>query len=255
MAVSHGKNWTLSKSSRKSSDNSFQQEEKKRLVFGRKIGRPLTVSLQKIYDELSPKLSIPEDLLTEQGTVEPSTFFKKDFSEYWLEIGFGGGEHLHALVMHYSDVGFLGAEPYLNGAAAFYKSLNGEARENARILKDDALKLVHSLCDGSVNRIYVLNPDPWPKRRHNKRRMVRLETLSYFSRILKPGGFLIMATDVDDLAEWMATECMNHPDFEWTAQSAKDWQTPPPEWIETRYAFKGKKAGRSQTFLIFKRKK
>jgi tRNA (guanine-N7-)-methyltransferase len=118
---------------------------------------------------------------------------------------------------------------------------------------DDAMLLVHALEDACLDEIYILNPDPWPKKRHHKRRIVSQANLDEFARILKPGGTLIMTTDVPDLAEWMVTQATLHPSFHWTAQSARDWKTPPADWIPTRYETKGAKGAESMVYLIFER--
>lgn len=228
-------------------------EIKKKRVYGRRAGRPLNSMRRQAMEERFPKISIGLELLGEKGDAVPCSFFSSRYKEYWLEIGFGTGEHLIELVKKYPDTGFLGVEPYLNGMAAFVKDAP-ENQDNYRVLMDDAMLLAHSLIAKSVSRIYVLNPDPWPKTRHHKRRIINQENLTAFARILKTGGQLIMATDVDDLAEWMVTECSNHPDFNWTAERDADWKTPPDEWIETRFAAKGRRAGRKQSFLIFERK-
>ena len=119
---------------------------------------------------------------------------------------------------------------------------------------DDAMIIAKSLQRSSIDHIYVLNPDPWPKSRHHKRRMISQTNLTEFARILKPGAKLTMTTDVDHLAEWMCTHASHHPDFIWTARCANDWKTKPDDWYQTRYELKGKAAGRQQSYLIFKRK-
>ncbi len=171
-----------------------------------------------------------------------------------MEIGFGNGEHLSALMRQNLDEAFIGAEPFINGMAAFLKDIRDEPHENIRVWMDDAILLVESLPSDYLNGIYVLNPDPWPKARHHKRRIISQDNLTKFARVLKPGGALIMATDVDDLAEWMVTQASAHPAFEWTAEQADDWRTTPENWIKTRYEEKGAKAGRQQSYLIFEKK-
>lgn len=201
-----------------------------------------------------PVLDIPDDRLTENADLDPASLFDAPFPQYMLEIGFGNGEHLTALLRAFPDIGFIGAEPYLNGMAAFLKDINEPSiPNNIRVLMNDAMMIAKSLKPETLDKIYVLNPDPWPKKRHHKRRIINQDNLDTFARILKPGGNLVMATDVDDLAEWMVTQCTMHPALTWTATSKNDWQTPPPEWIETRYAFKGRTAGRRQTFLVFEK--
>ncbi len=177
-------------------------------------------------------------------------------TSFWLEIGFGAGEHLSALCRRNPQTGYIGAEPFINGVAALLKDVQADEMpiENLRILHGDAMKLALSFTPASLDGIYVLNPDPWPKKRHHNRRIIRPDTLDVFARILKSGGALIMSTDVDDLAEWMVTHASNHPAFTWTARTKADWQIMPEGWIPTRYEQKGITAGRKQTYLIFTRK-
>src|SRR5262249_258924 len=145
---------------------------------------------------------IPETLLTENKDLDPSSLFLQKAPQTWLEIGFGSGENLAALMRQNSRFNYLGAEPFINGMAAFLKDIQNEKNDNIRVLMNDALLLCHSLVDQCLDCIYVLNPDPWPKTRHHKRRIIKRENLDCFARILKPGGTLVMSTDVPDLAEW-----------------------------------------------------
>ena len=149
------------------------------------------------------------------------------------------------------EAGYIGAEPFLNGMSAFLKQIEQQPKDNIRIWMEDALQVVRSLQDDCLDAIYILNPDPWPKARHHKRRIVRQDTLADYHRILKPGGVLILTTDVDELAEWMATQVHLHGGFDWQAKSAKDWQSAPDGWIETRYEQKGADAGRRQSYLVY----
>lgn len=222
-------------------------------VYGRRLGRPLNSSRQEALDALMPELGIEKSTLTAQGDVDPAPLFSFSPAQTWLEIGFGNGEHVKGLMERYPERGFIAAEPFINGMSAFLKSIEDTEHKNVRVWMDDAIILAKSLTGQSLDGIYVLNPDPWPKTRHHKRRIISKDTLDVFARILKPGGKLIMATDVDDLAEWMAEKAVNHPAFSWTAENADDWRVAPKDWIYTRYEKKGEKAGRKQTYLIFEK--
>ena len=215
--------------------------------FGRRLGRPLTRARQDLIDEMLPELSI--DIYNLDSRLRGND------DVFWMEIGFGDGAHLEALMRAHPDVNFIGIEPYINGMGNFLNRIQDIENPNVRVHMDDAIPLLHRFPDGVLERLYVLNPDPWPKSRHHKRRIINQENLSLFSRLLKPGSWLVMATDVDDLAEWMVTECSKHPDFEWTAQSSADWREMPEWWaVKTRYAEKGVKAGRRQSYLIFEKR-
>ena len=227
-----------------------------RRVYGRRKGRPLNPARQKALDELLDTLhaSLPEELDAKQS---PQSFFPSPKKEIHMEIGFGDGEHLAERIRQSvsQNIGFIGAEPYMNGMAAFLKRVEDFAlpHDSIKIWMDDAIRLVESFQDHSLDLLYILNPDPWPKLRHHKRRIVNQDNLDLFARVLKPGATLIMTTDVSDLAEWMVTQASIHPSFEWTAQSRQDWTIPPENWISTRYEEKGRAAGRTELFLIFKR--
>ena len=226
----------------------------KRRFYGRRQARPLSPARQTAIDTLLPKLKIPEEDITQQGTIIPSSLFEKQREEIWLEIGFGNGEHLAELTRQQPHNGFIGAEPFINGMAAFLKDISNDPADNIRVWMEDAIKLVDSIASDSLDGIYVLNPDPWHKTRHHKRRIISTENLDRFARILKSGATLIMTTDVDELAEWMLTHAVNHSEFEWTACSREDWAVAPQGWIKTRYEEKGAQAGRKQSYLIFKRR-
>lgn len=206
-----------------------------------------------VLDDLLPALQIPPALLREDGALDPAALFGQSAPCLWFEIGFGSGEHLAALMERHPDHFFLGAEFFINGMSAFLKMIKDRKHDHVRVLMDDAMMIANSLTDGCVDGLYILNPDPWPKKRHHKRRIVRQETLDQFARILKPGGQLVMSTDVPDLAEWMVTQASRHPAFTWTAQKADDWRTPPPDWIKTRYEGKRAKGADRMVYLVFEK--
>jgi tRNA (guanine-N7-)-methyltransferase len=209
--------------------------------YGRRKGKPMTAHRQGLLDN--------DDAYQAKLTMHP------DPSEQnWLEIGFGNGEFLSHMCQNHADIKFIGCEPFLNGSAALYASLEKPV-ENLKIWKDDARLLMDTMPDTCLDRAYLLNPDPWPKSRHRKRRFVQPESLDELARLLKPGGLFIMSTDVEPLAHWMFKHSNAHDQFENTGLSGDDWTTPPADWPidQTRYMKKGL-AGNTIYWLIFKRK-
>lgn len=225
-----------------------------RQVFGRRLGKPLRGGRLTALDALLPRLSIPREKLTEKADLTPEAIFGEPVNTLHVEIGFGNGEHLAWRMGQNPDHHFIGAELYINGMSAFLKSILPVKHDHVRVVMDDALLAINSLPDASVDFLYILNPDPWPKKRHYKRRMVRDENLVAFARVLKPGAMMIQTTDVDELAEWMLERTLASPDFEWLAERESDWKTAPDGWFSTRYEQKGAKAGRTQSYLIYRRK-
>ncbi len=227
---------------------------KERSLFGRRQGRALGDMRQSALDELLPKLEIPQSKLKLDGSTHPDELFDQKHKEYWLEIGFGHGEHVSALMRQNPDTGYLAAEAFINGMSAFLNDIKDDPRGNIRVLMDDAMIIAKSLKPKSLDGIYLLNPDPWHKKRHHKRRIINQKNLDIFARILKPKGKLIMTSDVEDVSKWMCAHASNHPDFEWTANSHRDWQIPPNDWITTRYEIKGAKGAKKMVYLFFERK-
>ncbi|THD53174.1 tRNA (guanosine(46)-N7)-methyltransferase TrmB [Phenylobacterium sp.] len=155
--------------------------------------------------------------------------------EVWLEIGFGGGEHMAAQAARAPDVLILGAEPFQNGVASALRHIDEAGLTNVRVLDGDARELMAHLPDACLERVFVLFPDPWPKTRHNKRRIVQAETVAEFGRLLKPGGKLRFASDWADYVDWSLLRFTANPVFAWTAGRADDWRMPPADHITTRY--------------------
>ncbi|MBL3676304.1 MAG: tRNA (guanosine(46)-N7)-methyltransferase TrmB [Alphaproteobacteria bacterium] len=217
-------------------------------VYGRRLGRPLSPSRRAALETLLPALAVPEDDLVDPAALFPAA------THVALEIGFGNGEHLLGLLNTQPESGFIGVEPFANGMSAFLKALPAPPPSNVRVHMGDAVALIDRMPDGCLDALYILNPDPWPKARHHKRRMIRPETLDMFARVLRPGAPLVMTTDVNALAAWMVAHAAAHPAFAWTARSKRDWAEPPPGWVETRYEAKGRAAGRRQTYLLFVRR-
>lgn len=252
MAGFHGKNWIWPMPSEISAPDDHLY--RRRRVHGRRLGRPLHQVRVDALDLILPQCIVGSEFLSEKGDVPPDSLFGMPVKKLHVEIGFGNGEHLHYIMRENPDDFFIGAEPFVNGMSAFLKDLPDPVPANIRVHMDDALMVLNSLTDESVDVLYILNPDPWPKSRHHKRRIVSEENLKVYARVLKDGGLMVQTTDVDELAEWMLTKTVNCPDFEWLAEKPEDWKKAPNGWMATRYENKGKDAGRSQTYLLYARK-
>ena len=188
-----------------------------------------------LIDEVLPTLSIPD---AAPGQLVPGNLFAEDIKEIWLEIGFGGGDHLTGQAARHPQIGFIGCEPFIEGMAKSLGQIEDAELTNVRLHMDDARPIVNRLQAGSISRVFVLFPDPWPKKRQQKRRLIQPEFLDDLARILSPGGVLRFATDVASYANEALAYFYAHPAFEWTAGSANDWRTPPSDHLTTRYETK-----------------
>lgn len=220
--------------------------------YGRRKGKKLRTRLQKALDTVmeSAKIALPAG----DDAVDPASFFDFTPRETWLEIGFGGGEHLAYQGTENPDIGMIGCEPFLNGIASLCQQMHDRDIQNIRIWPEDARPFMARLKTASIDRCFIINSDPWPKKRHHKRRFIQQETLDELARLLKPGAELRMATDHAGLAAWVMEKTYFHDLFEWTAESAADWRTRPADLPETKFQNKGLKAGRPTVFLHFRRK-
>ena len=179
--------------------------------------------------------------------------FAHSVADVWLEIGFGGGEHLIRTAAENRDVGFIGCEPFVNGMAKMLAALDAQPLGNMRLHFGDALPLIDWLPRRSLCGLDLLYPDPWPKRRHWKRRFVQEQTIADVARILRPGAEFRFATDMPDYAAWTLERLLRSPDFAWTAARADDWRQPWPGFVTTRYEQKAKREGRMPCYLVFRR--
>ncbi|MFY0639068.1 tRNA (guanosine(46)-N7)-methyltransferase TrmB [Maricaulis maris] len=201
-------------------------------LFGRSQGKPLSARQQGLVDHLLPRITLPE-----AGMIVPKTLLP-DCAEQALEIGFGGGEHLVAQATAHPEIGFIGIEPFLNGVAKALTGVDTAGLTNVRLAREDAREILPRFEAGCFDRIYLLFPDPWHKKRHAKRRFVQPETRDQFARLLKPGGRLRIATDVKSYADHCMAELSGDGRFVWQACAAEDWRTPPADHITTRYETK-----------------
>ncbi len=220
-----------------------------RRFYGRRKGHGLSARRQALVDEVLPAIR-PET--GEDGSLNlKGPVAGRD--RLWLEIGFGGGEHLAWQAARNPGVTVIGAEPFLNGVASLLAHAEDKNLENIRIVDNDVRPLLDALPPASLERIMVLFPDPWPKARHWKRRIVNTWSADRFADLLADGGELRLATDILDYARAMMAAAWPHPDLVWTARRASDWRDRPSDWPETRYEAKTRKEGRAPVYLTFKR--
>ncbi len=205
------------------------------------------------------RAALPEASGTEAATLDPVALFgTPEFGpavdEVWLEIGFGAGEHVAAQAALRPRTGIIGCEVFENGVAKLLAEIDRRHLGNVRILMDDARLLLACLPAASLGRAFILFPDPWPKERHKKRRIVSTETLDRLALALRDGAELRLATDDVDYASWMLERATAHPAFEWLARRPSDWRDRPADWPPTRYERKAIAAGRRPVFLRFRRR-
>ncbi len=176
-----------------------------------------------------------------------------DAREIWLEIGFGGGEHMLAQARANPDVQIIGAEPYINGVAKLLAMIERSGVANVAVTDEDARNVMDVLPAASIARAFLLYPDPWPKARHHKRRFINPAQLDQLARVLTPGAHLRVATDIEDYVRHTLEAMDRDPRFRWTAESPADWREPWPDWPGTRYEAKALREGRTPHYLTFVR--
>lgn len=219
--------------------------------FGRRHGRVLRDWEEEMFREVLPacRLILPDG----EGTLDVRSLLPQS-QDVWLEIGFGGGEHLATQATRNPQIGFLGCEPFDKGVAKLLRSVREDALGNIRVFMDDARLLLARLPEASLGRIFILFPDPWPKARHHKRRLVQPALIPLLARTLRPGGELRLASDHVDYVAWMLEVMQQQPMFEWTARAPEDFLNAPADWVHTRYQEKTEAQGRQPTFLTFRRR-
>ena len=222
-----------------------------RAFFGRRKGHRLRPHQAGLMAALLPRLAVALDRPPQKNLAE---LFSRPPHAVCLEIGFGGGENLIAQAIANPSTGFIGCEPFVNGMAKILAWIEAGGLDNVMLYAGDAVDLLAWLPDASITKVDLLYPDPWPKRRHWKRRFVQHRTVAMLARVLRPGGLFRFATDIPDYAAWTLDHLLRAPDFVWTAERADDWRRPWAGFQGTRYEAKAKREGRVPCYLEFCRK-
>jgi tRNA (guanine-N7-)-methyltransferase len=228
-----------------------EPRENRSRLYGRHKGRPLSPRRTALLADAYPQLAVD---LTRPAPARLSELFPHDPARVMLEVGFGGGEHLLAAAARDPDAGFIGVEPFVNGMAKAVAGVIDRGLTNVRLFDGDASELLAWLPASSLAGVDLLYPDPWPKRRHWKRRFIGPANLDRLARVLASGGLLRVASDIPAYVEWTLAHLQRRPDFMWAAEGADDWRLPFAGWIPTRYEQKAKRAGRVPTYLEYRRR-
>ena len=218
--------------------------------FGRRHGKAIRPMQAEALATALPLLKVD---LGKPAPADLRTLFPVPVDRVALEIGFGGGEHLHHESGRAVTIGHIGVEPFVNGMATLLRSVEREPRPNLRLHDDDAAALLDWLPPRSLDRIDLFYPDPWPKKRHWKRRFVQDRSVAAIARVLKQGGSFRFASDIPDYVAWTLVRLLRAKDFQWTAEAASDWRKPWPDFQRTRYEAKAVRESRTPCYLTFKR--
>ena len=215
--------------------------------FGRRRGRKLSARQQHLLEAVLPRVALPV-----AGPLPASAdLFAVPTSGLWLEIGFGGGEHLIWQANAHPDVGIIGCEVFEDGVVKALSAIELRGLTNVRLSTEDARELLRRLPEASLDRVFILFPDPWPKKRHVKRRLVNRSLFDQLARVVRPGGELRIGTDIADYLRTMLLAARGRLDFAWQVQGAQDWRARPADWPQTRYEAKAMREGRRCYFLRF----
>lgn len=217
--------------------------------FGRIKSRTLKPRQAALFDTLLPTIAVPDPAA---DPIDPAVLMP-GATEAWLEIGFGGGEHLAEQAARRPDALMIGCEPFLNGVGSALRHIDERALNNVRLHAGDAREVMAALPDAALDRVMILFPDPWPKARHNKRRLVQDETAIEIARLLKPGGRVRFVTDWKDYADWALERFLRTPGLHWLADEADDWRIAPADHVVTRYEEK-KLGDTPPIFIEFERR-
>ncbi len=231
--------------------NQEMQNQRHDNLWGRRRGRKLSARRSDLVATALPGLAVDVD---GPPPADLASLFSGTPASFRLEIGFGGGEHLVAEAAASPTTGFIGVEPFAEGMAKALAAIVDGGLANVRLYEGGASRLIDWLPPASLDAVDLLYPDPWPKRRHWKRRFVSDENLARLARVLKPGGVFRFASDIPSYVAWTLRLVTRRPEFQWTAERASDWTEPFPNWTGTRYEAKALRAGRVPTYLAFRRR-
>ena len=219
--------------------------------YGRRKGRPLRRGMQDLLHDMLPDLRF-------DATRPLATQFKQTDGQQVdlaLEIGFGGGEHLAGLAEANQAINFIGAEPFLNGVASLLRHIQRRHLSNIRIWDDDVRLILPALAVSGLSQVFIMFPDPWPKKRHAARRILQPEMMDGLAQLIRPSGQLVLASDEPTAKGWLLQTAMSHPQFCWTATRPSDWRKRPPHLPATRYMAKAEQASRQPSWFIFERRR
>ena len=214
-------------------------------TYGRSKGKPLSPNQKLLMKKEYPKIDISKLVIEAKN---PLNNIK---GEVWLEIGFGSAEHILWQAKNNPDVTIIGVEPFLNGVAKAVKGVVDRGLRNILLYRGDARDVINLLPDNSLNRVFILFPDPWQKKRHNKRRLINEKLLSDLYRVIEQEGTFRFGSDITDYVDWVLTRIKSHDGFEWRVSERKDWMERSSDWPETRYLAKALEEGRQGHFFDF----
>lgn len=226
-----------------------EQPAHRSILYGRRQGRKLRAGQRVLVETLLPSIQI--DLPPESSDFSPQGLFAAGTQQVWLEIGFGGGEHLAWQAKNNPHIGIIGCEPFINGIVKLLGMVRDNDLGNVQLYPDDARKLLNRLPAASIDRAFILFPDPWPKTRHNKRRIISKTLIDRLADALRDGAELRIGTDDPGYLEWILWHLQKEQAFAWQALAPRDWRVRPNDWPATRYEQKAEKAGRSCAFLTY----
>jgi len=219
--------------------------EKHRRLWGRAKGKTLSPYQAGLVKTRLPDVSV--DILSPLAHLT-------QFEKVRLEIGFGGAEHLLHQARKHPDIGFIGVEPFINGVAKALVGIDRQGHDNIYLHAGDVWDFIKNIPDASLDHIDILYPDPWPKKRHHKRRLIRTNIIKEFHRILKPNGHVHFASDIPSYVDWALIRVLNHGGFSWKVNSCSNWLTPFTGWIQTRFEARALKQGRTPHYFVFDKK-